>query len=75
MATPEDEDMVKTLEKIIGEKLPRLTMEDFDYEVKPHANQTPRGTHSPKKENAGHHHNKNRPSKKKRRRRRPKKPE
>jgi len=31
LSTPEDEEMVRILEKIIGEELPRRTIEDFDY--------------------------------------------
>jgi len=40
--------MVRTLEKIMGQELPRMKMDDFDYEVKPHRNQTSRGTYPQK---------------------------
>jgi ATP-dependent RNA helicase RhlE len=33
LVTPEDNDMVKALDKILGKPLPRLTLEDFDYKA------------------------------------------
>ncbi len=38
LVTPQDRGMVAELEKIMGEKLPRLTIEGFDYDVKPQRN-------------------------------------
>jgi ATP-dependent RNA helicase RhlE len=35
LSTPDDEDMVRILEKIIGEPLPRRTLEDFNYGQEP----------------------------------------
>lgn len=43
LTTPEDEDMIKKLEKIIGDKIARKKLEDFDYNSpKPQYNQRPR---------------------------------
>ncbi|MDP8236420.1 MAG: DEAD/DEAH box helicase [Candidatus Erginobacter occultus] len=43
LTTPEDEDMIKKLEKIIGDKIPREKLEDFDYNSpKPQHIQRPR---------------------------------
>jgi ATP-dependent RNA helicase RhlE len=33
LVTPEDNDMVKALDRILGKPLPRLTLEDFDYKA------------------------------------------
>lgn len=33
LVTPDDADMIRTLEKIMGKPLPRATLEDFDYTV------------------------------------------
>ncbi|HCM97306.1 MAG TPA: RNA helicase [Anaerolineae bacterium] len=33
LVTPEDHEMVRELEKIMGQKLPKLTLEDYDYSV------------------------------------------
>lgn len=33
LVTPEDSDMIRTLEKIMGKPLPRQTLPDFDYKV------------------------------------------
>jgi ATP-dependent RNA helicase RhlE len=33
LINPDDGDMVRTLEKIMGQALPRLTLADFDYNV------------------------------------------
>jgi ATP-dependent RNA helicase RhlE len=45
LVTPDDHEMVRELEKIMGQKLPKLTLEDFDYTVaappKPVATQRP----------------------------------
>jgi len=45
LVTPEDHAMVRELEKIIGQKVPKLTLDDFDYTVaappKPVASQRP----------------------------------
>jgi ATP-dependent RNA helicase RhlE len=35
LVTPEDNDMVRTLEKIMGKPLPKLTLPDFDYKAPP----------------------------------------
>ncbi len=35
LVTPEDDDLIRTLEKIMGKPLPRRTMEDFDYKAPP----------------------------------------
>jgi ATP-dependent RNA helicase RhlE len=35
LVTPDDKDMVRTLEKIIGHKLPSQTLTDFDYKAPP----------------------------------------
>ena len=43
LTTPEDDDMIKKLEKIIGKKIAREKLEDFDYNSpKPVQNQRPR---------------------------------
>ncbi len=43
LTTPEDDDMIKKLEKIIGEKIARKKLEDFDYNSpKPQQYQRPR---------------------------------
>ena len=43
LTTPEDDDMIKKLEKIIGAKIARKKLEDFDYNSpKPQHNQRPR---------------------------------
>jgi len=43
LTTPEDDDMIKKLEKIIGNKIARKKLEDFDYNSpKPQHNQRPR---------------------------------
>ena len=39
MVTPEDHEMVRELEKIMGHKLPRVTLEDYDYTIAPPAKQ------------------------------------
>ena len=33
LVTPDDKDMIRALEKIMGKALPRLTLEGFDYDV------------------------------------------
>lgn len=33
LVTPEDHEMVRELEKIMGQKLPKLTLDDYDYSV------------------------------------------
>ena len=33
LVTPEDNDMVRALEKIMGKPLPKLTLPDFDYKA------------------------------------------
>jgi ATP-dependent RNA helicase RhlE len=35
LVTPEDNDMVKALDRILGKPLPRLTLDDFDYKAPP----------------------------------------
>lgn len=35
LVTPEDQDMIRTLEKIMGKPLPRQTLQDFDYGAPP----------------------------------------
>ena len=35
LITPEDSDLIRTLEKIMGKPLPRRTMDDFDYKAAP----------------------------------------
>jgi ATP-dependent RNA helicase RhlE len=35
LITPEDNDLIRTLEKIMGKPLPRRTMDDFDYKAAP----------------------------------------
>jgi ATP-dependent RNA helicase RhlE len=37
LVTPEDHEMVRELEKIMGQKLPRLTLDDYDYKIAPPA--------------------------------------
>ena len=47
LTTPEDEDMIKQLEKIIGGKIPREKLEDFDYS-------SPKPQHVQRPPKAGH---------------------
>jgi ATP-dependent RNA helicase RhlE len=35
LVTPDDDDMIRTLERIMGQKLTRITLPDFDYNVAP----------------------------------------
>ena len=42
LVTPDDEDMVRRLEKIMGQKMKRLFIEGFDYNVPPPERQEPR---------------------------------
>jgi len=70
LAAPEDKAMVKALEKIMDQDLPRMKMDGFDYDVKPHRNQTPRGTYPQKKRSASGDPRKNRSGNKKQSRRR-----
>jgi ATP-dependent RNA helicase RhlE len=41
LVTPEDDGMVKTLEKVMGETLPRRRISGFDYEAEAPARPTP----------------------------------
>jgi ATP-dependent RNA helicase RhlE len=41
LSTPEDEDMIKTLEKIMNRPLPRETLADFEYAAPAHVHHTP----------------------------------
>lgn len=49
LCTPKDRTMVRTLEKVMEQELPRKKIDDFNYDVKPHRNQTPGGTYPKKK--------------------------
>lgn len=47
--TPEDQPMVRTIERVLGERLERRILPDFDYEVEPPAQKTnPAPTGSPR---------------------------
>ncbi|MCE1253197.1 MAG: DEAD/DEAH box helicase [Anaerolineae bacterium] len=48
LVTPEDSGMVKTIEKILGQPLPRQTLEDFDYSAPPAPSVKPAETHQPR---------------------------
>jgi ATP-dependent RNA helicase RhlE len=61
LVTPDDDDMVRELEKIMGQKLPRETLEGFDYTVPAPPLQnpsTPRGPRPPQhhQPDPRHHH-------------------
>ena len=47
LVTPEDIEMVRTLEKIMGKPLPRQTLTDFDYTATAPATSSPKGKPAP----------------------------
>jgi ATP-dependent RNA helicase RhlE len=46
LVTPEDADMVRTLEKVIGNPLPRTKLDGFDYEAPPETPYIPKPAHT-----------------------------
>ncbi|MBI3174402.1 MAG: DEAD/DEAH box helicase [Chloroflexi bacterium] len=67
LVTPDDADMIRTLEKIMGKPLPRATLEDFDYtvpappKVEPaiHNRHKPMAHHTPTPAPTATHHSRN----------------
>ncbi len=48
LATPEDRDMIRALEKIMGKPLPRQTLDDFDYDAPAPENYVPQAKPAPR---------------------------
>jgi ATP-dependent RNA helicase RhlE len=61
LVTPEDDDMVRTLEKIMKQRLPRETLDGFDYTVPAPPVQNPPPPRGPKPMRHAQHHPEPRP--------------